>query len=154
MTLAIWKRKLRPSHILAAGGIVFRESFGSVRVAVVHRARDEDGDGDAGEWMLPKGELDGGEKLSAAARREVLEETGCRATVMGPAWFSECVVDGVPEVTAIFAMEYLERVAGWEGSGASTLFWLSPGEAVERLTCDSERDVLAQAFFREERGGG
>src|SRR5215475_415410 len=58
---------------LAAGGIVLRREL-PPRIALVRlRKRDE--------WVLPKGKLDDGETPRAAARREVLEETGHNVTV-------------------------------------------------------------------------
>jgi 8-oxo-dGTP diphosphatase len=59
--------------VLAAGGIVLRRQQ-PPRIALVRlRKRDE--------WALPKGKLDKGETPRAAARREVLEETGHNVTV-------------------------------------------------------------------------
>jgi 8-oxo-dGTP diphosphatase len=55
--------------IEAAGGIVTRDSSGTVEVLVVHRPRYDD-------WSLPKGKLEPGETHEEAARREVAEETG------------------------------------------------------------------------------
>jgi 8-oxo-dGTP diphosphatase len=65
-------RRRRQSYIEAAGGLVWRrEADGGVLVLVVHRPKYDD-------WTLPKGKLDVGESHEAAARREVLEETGLR----------------------------------------------------------------------------
>ena len=58
--------------ILAAGGVVWRRRRGMREFLVVHRPRYDD-------WTLPKGKLEEGEKFSAAAAREVEEETGSRA---------------------------------------------------------------------------
>src|SRR5215813_14149186 len=59
--------------VLAAGGIVLRRDL-PPRIALVQlRKRDE--------WVLPKGKLDDGETPRAAAKREVLEETGHNITV-------------------------------------------------------------------------
>src|ERR1700748_2598449 len=61
------------AQVTAAGGIVLRREQ-PPRIAVVRlRKRDE--------WVLPKGRLDDGETPRAAARREVLEETGHNVTV-------------------------------------------------------------------------
>jgi 8-oxo-(d)GTP phosphatase len=55
--------------VLAAGAVVWRPSDGGVDVLLVHRPRYDD-------WSFPKGKLDAGEHLLAAAVREVAEETG------------------------------------------------------------------------------
>jgi 8-oxo-dGTP diphosphatase len=59
--------------VQAAGGIVLRRDQ-PPRVAVVRLSKRD-------EWVLPKGKLDKGETPRAAARREVLEETGHNVTV-------------------------------------------------------------------------
>src|SRR3974390_375490 len=59
--------------ILAAGGIVLRNS-GRPQFALVQSRK-------LGAWGLPKGKLVAGEDAMAAARREVLEETGHHVTV-------------------------------------------------------------------------
>jgi 8-oxo-dGTP diphosphatase len=58
---------------MAAGGIVMRREQPLLIAVVRLRKRDE--------WVLPKGKLDDGETPRAAARREVLEETGHNVTV-------------------------------------------------------------------------
>src|ERR1700730_2874318 len=64
-----------PSPILAAGGIVLGEGS-RPRIAIVRLPRDK-------SWVLPKGKLYPGEHALAAARREVLEETGHEVSVHG-----------------------------------------------------------------------
>ena len=53
----------------AAGALPWRERGGRLEVALIHRPRYRD-------WSWPKGKLDPGESLPAAACREVAEETG------------------------------------------------------------------------------
>lgn len=56
----------------AAGGVVIHDGVSGPQVLVVHRVRH-------GDWSLPKGKLDPGERAEDAAVREVEEETGVRA---------------------------------------------------------------------------
>ncbi len=61
-----------PKHVLAAGGVVWRETADAgtgTEVALVHRPKYDD-------WSLPKGKSDPGEHPIVTARREVEEETG------------------------------------------------------------------------------
>ncbi|MBP2705364.1 NUDIX hydrolase [Microbispora sp. RL4-1S] len=55
--------------IRAAGAVVWRGDEAAPEVALVHRPRYDD-------WSLPKGKLQPGEHVVAAALREVAEETG------------------------------------------------------------------------------
>ncbi len=56
--------------VRAAGGVLWRFAATSgVEVALIHRPRYDD-------WSLPKGKLEDGETLAAAAVREIAEETG------------------------------------------------------------------------------
>ena len=58
-----------PQVVHAAGAVLWRERRGDLEVALVHRPRYKD-------WSWPKGKLDPGEPVAAAAVREVEEETG------------------------------------------------------------------------------
>ncbi len=59
--------------VQAAGGLVVRRELDALEILVVHRPDHQD-------WSFPKGKLEEGESLEAAALREVHEETGmsCR----------------------------------------------------------------------------
>jgi 8-oxo-dGTP diphosphatase len=56
-------------QIRAAGAVVWRLDGGGAQVLLVHRPKYDD-------WSLPKGKLEAGEHVLAAAVREVAEETG------------------------------------------------------------------------------
>jgi 8-oxo-(d)GTP phosphatase len=62
--------------VIAAGGVVWRETDGLRQVLLVHRPRYDD-------WSLPKGKLNPAEHILTAARREIEEETG-QQVVLGP----------------------------------------------------------------------
>ncbi len=64
---------------VSAGLLLYRRSASGLEVLLVHPGGPFWARKDAGSWSIPKGELDAGEDPLAAARREVLEETGFEA---------------------------------------------------------------------------
>ena len=126
------------ARVRAAGGVLWREVDGQVRVAVVHRPRYDD-------WSLPKGKLDPGELEVAAAVREVEEETG----------FS-CVVGRGLGITRYRVLDkgrdVPKRVRWWAleaGDGefvpsreVDRLDWLTVPQAVRRVTAGTDDGTL------------
>ena len=115
--------------IQAAGGVVWRRRAGTVEVVLVHRPRYDD-------WSLPKGKLDPGEGHLAAARREVLEETGAVTAVgrwLGESRYLALVPEGlVPKQVHWWALQAVggEFVPTGE---VDELRWLSPADALMQL---------------------
>lgn len=72
-------KKIKDEHgrTLKAGGVVVRHSDNGTLVLLVYRPRHDD-------WQFPKGHVDEGESLTAAALREVTEETGLRVSIQKP----------------------------------------------------------------------
>ena len=138
--------KKKPTHILAAGGLLEREADGVVRIAVLRRRRYRDRDGSAGDRVLPKGKVKRRERLAEAALREVREETGCRGRVLGPCHFSEYEADGVPKVTVFFRMACEATGEDVDASEVLEVTWVEPAEAREILTYESEREVVRAAY--------
>jgi predicted NUDIX family NTP pyrophosphohydrolase len=64
------------THKVSAGVLVFRRTQGSLEVFLAHPGGPIFRRRDAGAWTIPKGEIEPGEEPLAAARRELLEETG------------------------------------------------------------------------------
>lgn len=61
---------------LSAGLLLYRRAGGEIQLLVAHPGGPIWARRDLGAWSLPKGALDDGEDLLAAARREFEEETG------------------------------------------------------------------------------
>ena len=60
----------------SAGTLLYRFRDGALQVLIVHPSGAYNR---RAPWSIPKGKLDPGETLEAAARRETVEETGVRA---------------------------------------------------------------------------
>ncbi|GAA3243342.1 NUDIX hydrolase [Pseudonocardia petroleophila] len=122
--------------ILAAGAVLWRRTASGVELAVVHRPRYDD-------WSLPKGKLDRGESMPAAAVREVAEETGFRAR-LGPRL---CDIHyEVPEGPKTVRFWAAEACAGAFEANEETdeLRWCSPEQAARLLSYRRDLDVLAR----------
>lgn len=143
--------------VRAAGAVAWRERDGRLEVALVHRPRYRD-------WSFPKGKLDPGESVSAAAVREVAEEIGSP------------VVLGVPLPTLRYRLAdgRRKRVVYWaarvaDGDDAPALaarpavtpaapdeiddvVWMSARAAHDTLTRDADRGQLAAVVDLWSRG--
>jgi 8-oxo-dGTP diphosphatase len=122
------------AEVLAAGGLLVRDDG---RLAVIHRPRYDD-------WSLPKGKLDAGESFEDGALREVLEETGVRARILGEL-----------EPTSYVDRKGRDKLVRWyrmEPDGdpldfapndeVDELRWLTPGEADALLSYEHDRALV------------
>ncbi|MER6083602.1 NUDIX hydrolase [Streptomyces sp. NPDC001833] len=129
------------SVVQAAGCVLWRRSPAhQLELALVYRPKWDD-------WSWPKGKLKRGETHEEAARREVLEETGhtCR---LGAA---------LPTALYVDHQHRFKEVRYWaaEATGGtfqpseevSDLVWLTPDEAGERITRESDRDLISVALM-------
>lgn len=125
-----------PVPIFAAGGYVMRQGEAGAEVLLIFRR---------GVWDLPKGKVDPGESLEAAALREVREEVGIAAlrmrrplgtTVHG---YAEGEVYRV-KTTYWFLMETPERYFMPEaGEDIEEVAWVPWDEAVEKIGYETLR---------------
>ena len=120
-------------EIRAAGGVITDDDG---RVVVVHRPRH-------GDWSLPKGKLDPGETWEAAALREVQEECGLRCALGEELPPTDYLSGGRPKRVRWWRMTVLEDL-GREGTDdeVDELRWLSPGEAIARLSYEADRAMI------------
>ena len=119
----------------AAGGVVIRQTGGSVEVLVIHRPRHDD-------WSLPKGHVDPGEAAQQAALREVREETGydCVA-VVEVASSDYLTADGTRKVVRYWLMEPVS--GSFEPNDeVDEIRWLATPQAMAILSYDLDRDLI------------
>jgi len=125
--------------VLAAGAVVFRPGK---RVLLVHRPRYDD-------WSFPKGKLDPGEHVTAAAVREVAEETGLHVRLGVPLSAQRYPVTGGRTKQVSY---WLGRVVGDDDVSGyrpndeiDVVEWVPYDEAMDRLTYDYDRATLKEA---------
>ena len=130
--------------ILAAGAVVLRPGRD---VLLVHRPKYDD-------WSFPKGKLDRGEHVTAAAVREVQEETGLRVRLGRPLasqhystskgrktvryWIGRAV--DTDDVSGYVANAEIDEVA-----------WVPVDKAARLLTYRHDRDTLAEVLEEPKR---
>jgi 8-oxo-dGTP diphosphatase len=124
--------------ILAAGVVTFRPGR---EVLLVHRPKYDD-------WSFPKGKLDRGEHATAAAVREVAEETGLHVR-LGPPLPSQRYAVGRRMKTVHY---WTGRVVGDDDVSTyrpndeiDQVAWVPLDEAPQRLTHDIDRETLVSA---------
>lgn len=122
-------------HIVAAGGIVVRHDP-EPRIGIVQLRKNK-------AWVLPKGKLSGDESVLAAAKREVLEETGHDVSVHEFVGALTYESRGLPKVVQFWRMQVLiDRPARKLTRDVRAVEWLALPEAIERLSRAHERVFL------------
>ena len=129
--------------IRAAGGLLWRAANYGYEIAVIRREKYQD-------WTLPKGKLDPGENWEEAALREVREETGFKAKLMGFAGAVAYATEKGPKVVRYWHMMATEPQGRIENEVAE-LVWLPVSEARGKLDYDLERAIL-EAWEGPEKG--
>lgn len=110
-----------------------------------------------GEWSLPGGRIEPGERAVDAALRELMEETGVQARILGLV----DVVDGVfPEAGRHYVL--IDYVAEWTsgepvaGDDAAAAVFMSVEQAMASVDWSETRRIIAEAIQMRQgfsRGG-
>lgn len=132
--------------IIAAGGIVEKQTPQGIRIAVV--LRDRYGE----EWALPKGKPkeEDNNSFEATALREVNEETGCRAVITGFAGTTSYYHDRAPKTVFFWRMLATDEGRFTPSKEIKKLEWLTPGQAMHRLTHQEERRLVAGVYDKKD----
>jgi 8-oxo-dGTP diphosphatase len=121
--------------VLAAGGIVVRRDAGPLIAVVRLRKRNE--------WVLPKGKLEAGESDLAAARREVLEETGHQVVVHEFLGTLAYASGGRTKIVQFWRMEAEPAPSRALMRDIKAVAWLPLDDAVARLSRNYEQAFLS-----------
>ncbi len=127
------------AELRAAGGIVWSgDQEPDRRIAIVHRGKRND-------WALPKGKPEGDESPDQTALREAMEETGVNLRL---GVFAGRYSYRVKDRLKVVEMWHMVRVPGSYPHRAPAeeidqVVWLTPLEAIQRLTHQVERDFVA-----------
>lgn len=139
-------RPVRQLEQVSAGGVVFRESGRIAEIAIVQMVPEM-------RWQLPKGIIDPGETIEAAALREVREESGIEAELIAPIdtieyWFF-ADRDGerrrYHKFVHFFLMRYKAGDVGDHDDEVAESRWVTIDEALRLLEFKSERGVVGKA---------
>ena len=131
--------------IRAAGALLWRENSDlSIEVALIHRPRYDD-------WSLPKGKLEIGETALQCAYREVLEETGIRASFtrhLGAVEYEESGQQKRVKYWAAYcALDQSDFIANEE---VDQMRWLTATQALEQATHNSDKSII-ETFMNQEQ---
>lgn len=136
--------RARPD-VRAAGAVVWRRRQ---EVLLVHRPRYDD-------WSFPKGKLDRGEHVTAAAVREVAEETGVHVRLTAPLDQQRYPVAGGRTKSVDY---WVGRVVGSDDVSAfqanaevDAVRWVPADDALTTLTYDYDRNTLREARSRRKK---
>ena len=132
----------------SAGGVVFRRQNGRIDVILIAV-----GDGEQ-RWQLPKGLVEKDEAPATTARREVREETGVDATLVGPLDTIEYWYYGKTrgnkrirfhKFVHFFLFHYQSGHTADHDHEVQEARWVGIEEAGRILAFKNEKDIVAKA---------
>jgi 8-oxo-dGTP pyrophosphatase MutT (NUDIX family) len=133
------------SAVQQAGGIVVRLDGLTPRFLVARAKKDPN------HWIFPKGHIEKGEFAVDAAVREVEEEVGAQATVLGRVGSLEFKYGADTIHVEYYLLRYARAVEGGEQRESR---WCDYDEAVALLSFDDSRKLLTRALRMVEELSG
>jgi 8-oxo-dGTP pyrophosphatase MutT (NUDIX family) len=135
------RRKTRNEHSSGGAVIDFRDDVAYVAmIATRGRAR----------WGLPKGAVSEGETSEQAALREVKEETGLDAEIIGRLdtieYFFRAGDTLIKKSVDFYLMRYAGGTLTPQLSEVDDVEWVPLPESIQRASFDSERKLLSSAL--------
>ena len=134
--------KITTETQVSAGGVIYRGEGSAAEVALIRLGE---------RWQLPKGMIQAGEALEAAAAREVQEETGITGEIQTliervEYWY---YAKGGKRRFHKFVYFYLLRATGGDTANhdkeADEARWVRADAAEQLLTFANEKAVMARA---------
>jgi 8-oxo-dGTP pyrophosphatase MutT (NUDIX family) len=122
-----------PTH---AGGVVTRGRGTDFRVLLVTARRQPS------LWVFPKGHIEDGESVEAAAIREVEEESGVLAEIVAPIGTLEFRNARGPVRAQFFLMTFVSEESPREDRRRG---WFTADEAIRALVYEDSRMLVRQA---------
>ena len=141
-------RMTKTVRVECAGGVVLRRATVGLEVALAEQRDRNFGDL---RVRLPKGHIHAGESAQAAALREVAEETGLHARVLGALgeisyrWHERATAQYCEKRVQFFLMAWTRGVCNPADGEMTRVFWTPLESAGARASFDTEREVLARA---------
>jgi 8-oxo-dGTP pyrophosphatase MutT (NUDIX family) len=129
----------------SAGGIVFNEG----KVLLTKHSQNH-------HWSFPKGLIDPGQTTEEAALREVREEGGVEAEIIGKVGYSKYVYtfndEKIFKVVTYFLMKYLSGDISDHDFEVEESGWYEPEEALKQLTFSQDKSLLKKALEMRKNG--
>ena len=95
-------------------------------------------------WVFPKGHIDPGETAEVTAEREVLEEAGIEARIVGSVGSIEMPKENRSITVEFFLMQYVKIKGPGEDRKQR---WCTDEEALDLLSFDNARGILRRAHL-------
>ncbi len=130
---------------VSAGGVVYRRDQGQIEVLLCGRR-------EPALWCLPKGTPDPGERVQETALREVREETGVQASIVGKLGSTHYFFTRVQDNTRCdktvhhYLMEPVNGDPSLHDHEFDDVRWFPADEALQVMTYLSEVNILRKAI--------